>query len=57
MGKIFYTLYALTVISIMSNFSYSPSSAQSFWSNANSQYHGGSWGSGSSSGGGGGGHK
>jgi len=53
MGKFFYGLYALTVISIMGTVSFSPSSAQ----DANSYYHGSSSGGRSSSGGGSGGHK
>jgi hypothetical protein len=53
MGKFFYGLYALVVVSVMSTVSFSPSSG----SDANSYFHGGSSGGRSSSGGGSGGHK
>jgi hypothetical protein len=57
MGKILYAIYALVVVSVMGGASFSPSSPQSASPNANSYYHGSSWGSGSSYGGGSGGHK
>jgi hypothetical protein len=57
MGKFLYAIYALVVVSVMSGFSYSPSSSLSSPTNANSYYHGSSSSGGGSSGSGGGGHK
>lgn len=48
MGKFFYSVYAMVVIAVMGNASFS--SPQVGSSNPNSYYHGGSWGSGSSGG-------
>jgi len=55
MGRFFYSIYAMVVIAIMGNASFS--SPQTGSSNANSYYHGGSSGSSWSSSSGGGGHK
>jgi len=51
MGKFLYTLYAMAVIAVMGNASYTPPSPSSGSSNPNSYYHGGSAGGGGSYGG------